>query len=391
MDHGVPLLERGPTACRWRRAAVCASAALFLARPAGAQALSGLVIPPTVRLIDVVSTVPLEEGDDLRLLKGIEFGDEAGGGEPGIHFDPIDLRVAVESAPEAPLVDLSELRGSPLRHWGAAAVIALSVGYSLQNSMSEPTPKGVDFHETTEGFFGRSTYTGGADKAAHFVDYSMAARLFETTYQRFGYSDGTSRWLAFGTAVGTGLATEVGDGTTLFGFSWEDFLMDALGAASAMGLSASGWDDTFGFRFGTFVSQHHYADCCPDTGRYGRDYSGEIYTADVKLAGAARRLKLDVGPARYLLFSMTYGTNGYRHAPAELQQRLVGFEIGIHFTEILRSLRVPREPLWGEVLYTFFDMIRLPYTAIGVRYDLNHDQWFGPTAGRTASSMLRSH
>jgi hypothetical protein len=390
MDHGVPLLEKRPTACRWRRAAVCASAVLFFGRIAGAQAISGLVIPPTVRLFDVVRAEPLEEGDDLQLLKGIEFGDEAGGGEPGLHFEPADLRLAVESAPPAPPVDFSQLRASPMRHWGAASVVALSIGYSLENSMREPSPNG-GFHETSEGFFGESTYTGGADKAAHFVHYTMAARLFETTYQRIGYSDGTSRWLAFGTAVGTGLATEVGDGTTLFGFSWEDFVMDALGAASAMGLSATGWDDTLGFRFGNYISQHHYSDCCPDTGRYGRDYSGEIYTTDVKLAGAARRLKLDFGPARYLLFSMTYGTNGYRHAPAALQQRLVGFEIGIHFSEILRSLRVPREPLWGEALYTFFEMIRLPYTAIGVRYDLNHGQWFGPTAGRTASSMLRSH
>jgi hypothetical protein len=35
------------------------------------------------------------------------------------------------------------------------------------------------------------------------------------------------------------------------------------------------------------------------------------------------------------------------------------------------------------VLYFFFDSIRLPYTAIGVRYDLNNHEWFGPTAGRT--------
>jgi hypothetical protein len=277
-----------------------------------------------------------------------------------------------------------------LRPWGAAAVVAVSIAYSLENSMSEPSPNG-GFHGTTEGFFGASTYTGGADKAAHFVHYTMAARLFETTYSRLGYSDTTSRWLAFGTAFGTGLATEIGDGTTLFGFSFEDLLMDALGAASAMGLSATGWDDTFGFRYGTGVSQEEFDGCCARSGEYGRDYSGEIFTADVKIAGAARRLRIDPGPARYLLVSMTYGTNGYRHAPPELQQRLVGFEIGIHFSEILRSLQVPREPLWGELIYTFFDMIRLPYTAIGVRYDLKHGRWFRPKTGRTPFGTLRSH
>jgi hypothetical protein len=80
---------------------------------------------------------------------------------------------------------------------------------------------------------------------------------------------------------------------------------------------------------------------------------------------------------------MTYGTNGYKHAAVDLRQRLVGMEIGIHFSEILRSLGVPSEPIWGEVLYFFFDSIRIPYTAISVRYDLNKSEWFGPTAGRT--------
>jgi hypothetical protein len=80
---------------------------------------------------------------------------------------------------------------------------------------------------------------------------------------------------------------------------------------------------------------------------------------------------------------VTYGTNGYNHASPELRQRLVGLEVGIHFSEILRAIGVPSEPIWGGVLYFFFDTFRIPYTAIGVRYDLNNHEWFGPTAGRT--------
>src|SRR5262249_12453834 len=83
-----------------------------------------------------------------------------------------------------------------------------------------------------------------------------------------------------------GLATEIGDGTTMFGFSFEDLLMDALGAGTSMVLSRSGWDDTFGFRYGSGVPQES-ACCANDT--YGREYSGEIYTADFKIAGLGRR------------------------------------------------------------------------------------------------------
>ncbi|HKA37006.1 MAG TPA: hypothetical protein VKH43_09320 [Thermoanaerobaculia bacterium] len=93
----------------------------------------------------------------------------------------------------------------------------------------------------------------------------------------------------------------------------------------------------------------------------------------------------DPGFARYFLVSGTYGTNGYRNAAPEERQRLVGIEIGVHFSEVLHGLGVPEKALWGGILYLFFDSIRLPYTAIGVRYDLNHHQWFGPTAsGRTS-------
>jgi hypothetical protein len=120
-----------------------------------------------------------------------------------------------------------------------------------------------------------------------------------------------------------------------------------------------------------------------DNSNIGRDYSGEVYTADVKISGLARRLRFDPGPARFLLFSVTYGTNGYDTVAPQLRQRLVGLEVGIHFSEILRSIGLPSEPVWGEVIYFFFDTIRIPFTAIGVRYDVNNHEWFGPTAGRT--------
>jgi hypothetical protein len=261
-------------------------------------------------------------------------------------------------------------------------VAGTALGYATGNSVKEESYEYPGFHFTNEGFFGRNTYTGGADKVAHFVDYNLAQGALANTYRWVGYTYAQSSWIGFGTAVAAGLTTEIGDGTTVFGFSWEDFAMDVFGAATAMGLSRSGWNDTFGFRFGTF-SQDEAPHCCIQNTNIGRDYSGEIYTADLKIAGLARRLRINPGPARFLLFSGTYGTNGYRHVAPELRQRLVGLEIGVNFSEILRSLGVPSDPLWGEVLYYFFDSFRIPYTAIGVRYDVNSGEWFGPTAGRT--------
>jgi hypothetical protein len=240
-----------------------------------------------------------------------------------------------------------------------------------------------DFHVTAEGFFGSQTYAGGVDKASHFVDHFLAARALAMVYGWLGYSPSKANLLGFSVATLAGLVTEVGDGTTAFGFSWEDMLADALGAGAALGLSASGWDDTIGFRQG-FLDQTEVPACCVVDASIGRDYSGEIYTMDWKLSGLSRRLHASFGPARFLLFSLTYGTSGYRFAPPELRQRLVGFEVGVHFGEVLRALRVPERTWWGEVIYFVFDSIRFPYTAVGFRYDLNNGKWYGPTAGKVS-------
>ncbi len=119
----------------------------------------------------------------------------------------------------------------------------------------------ADFTSPTRASSGGHTYAGGVDKLAHFVDYNLAQVALANTYRRIGYASGQSGWIGFATSVAAGLATEIGDGTTYFGFSWEDFLADALGAATAMGLSRSGWNDTIGFRFGTF-SQDPAPSCC---------------------------------------------------------------------------------------------------------------------------------
>jgi len=49
--------------------------------------------------------------------------------------------------------------------------------------------------------------------------------------------------------------------------------------------------------------------------------------------------------------------------------------------EILQAAGVSRSTWWGRALLTVLQYVRLPFTAIGFRYDLNHHQWIGPDAG----------
>jgi len=42
---------------------------------------------------------------------------------------------------------------------------------------------------------------------------------------------------------------------------------------------------------------------------------------------------------------------------------------------------VPENTWWGIILYKGLNLLRIPFTAVGIRYDLNHRKWHGPDTG----------
>jgi hypothetical protein len=260
-----------------------------------------------------------------------------------------------------------------------ASVLVIGSGLGGFLNAYQEAPR-HDFHVTREGWFGQKTYAGGADKAAHFVDYSIISKEMTNIYEMVGFSRNTSIALAFGTAFTSGLMNEIGDGTNPYGFSWEDLTMDTLGAGAASLIKLTRTEDLFGFRHGLLLPLNGSKTCCQTEG-LGRDYSNEIYTADLHLAGVFDRLNLKVGPLRYLLFSVTYGVKGYPSGTPSLRERQVGFEIGLDFEVILNDLGVKRTTWWGYGLHIVFDNFRFPFTSVGFQYDMNHDKWVGPDNG----------
>jgi Predicted periplasmic lipoprotein (DUF2279) len=260
----------------------------------------------------------------------------------------------------------------------AALVAATVVAGSAANAFTE-TPH-QSFHVTHEGFFGRDTYVGGADKVSHFVEFAIVTKEVANLYGTIGFSRRDSILLASGVTALAGLMNEIGDGTNQYGFSWEDLTMDLLGIGTAAAISWAGLDDLVGFRGGILLPPAGSKTCCQVQGR-GRDYSNEIYTADLQIEGLARRLDLTVGPLRYLLFSATYGTKGYPTGLPESRERQIGFEIGLNFKVILDDLGARRGTWWGYSLHVVFDNFRIPFTSVGYRYDLNHGRWTGPDNG----------
>jgi hypothetical protein len=129
------------------------------------------------------------------------------------------------------------------------------------------------YHFANEGWFGENTHNGGADKVAHFVDYYLVSKEAANIYVALGHKPERARWLGLGVSALAGLVTEIGDGTTRFGFSYQDFVMDVGGAASAALISALNADDLIGVRHG-FVKS-----CCAFSS-FSSDYDNEIFTAD---------------------------------------------------------------------------------------------------------------
>jgi hypothetical protein len=269
--------------------------------------------------------------------------------------------------------------GYEKKQWLWASLVAAGViaGGSMSTFLETPQ---VSYHWTNEGFFGRDTYVGGADKASHFVDYAIITKELANLYGVMGFSRRDSILMGAGLATLTGLVFEIGDGQNVYGFSWEDLVMDVLGVGAAALISALELDDLVGFRHGLVLPPPKHDVCCAVEAP-GRDYSTEIYTADLHVAGVGRRLGINLGPLRYLLVSLTYGTKGYPHGLPGLQERQVGIEIGLNLKVILDDLGVGRNTWWGYTLHAVFDNLRLPFTAVGFRYDLNHRKWIGPDAG----------
>jgi len=258
----------------------------------------------------------------------------------------------------------------------AAVVTGLTLGGSAYNSFSDGPSQA--FHFTNEGYIGQHTYAGGGDKASHFVSYFVVAKLLSGVYGELGLSRSDALLLGSGVSLFAGFVTELGDGRGRYGFSYEDLLFDSFGAMTHLGLAHYGLDDMIGFSAGLVPAPHPH--CCP-YGGIGKDYSREIYSADLRFAEVARRGGFDPGLARYLLFSTTYSSRGYPYSAPDERERLIGAFVGVNFVEILQAAGVSREKWWGKITYFLFDVLRIPYTQIGVQYDLNHGRLSGPTIG----------
>jgi len=329
--------------------------------------MQGAPLVPLLVIVLVLGAVqPQAAAGNVDLLPPLIEDVESDGGSPSVGSPTVGVQ--------------TEPPDARLRMLAAALISVGVVGGAALNSFTDNPTGG--FHVTQEHWFGENAYVGGGDKASHFVSFEIIARELATIYQYLGIPPMPARLGGFTVSLLTGLTIELADGTNQYGFSYEDLVMDALGAGTAVLTGSTGTQDLIGFRWGLVPGSvpPHRAE------GMGRDYSHEIYAADLKLAGVARRLGVDFGSARFLLIGLTYGVKGYPYGAPNARERQLGFEIGLNLGEMLDAVHVHSDTWWGIATHVVFDNFRIPFTAGGAQYDLNHHAWRGPNTGNGCGS-----
>lgn len=178
----------------------------------------------------------------------------------------------------------------------------------------------------SEGWFGAGTAHGGADKAGHFYTSYLLANALPPLYRSWGFDDAGAARRGWLTSVGVMSYMEVGDAFSHFGFSYEDFVMNLLGASSGYCLDRSEyWNQRLAVRL----------DYLPRLGqsRFPTDYEHSGYLVALRLDSV-----LGEQPKiwRFLDLEVGYLARGYEQGGERQRQWFVG--VGLNFEAVAQWL-----------------------------------------------------
>ena len=189
------------------------------------------------------------------------------------------------------------------------------------------------FHFHDEGWFEEESKTGGSDKTGHFYMTYLLSRIMASRMQDRGLS---LEWSSFWGSV-SGLTSmtllELGDGTSPYGFSKEDFIADSIGAALAYFIRAYPKVDEFvDIRF-------EYWPSGSSEGRddFSTDYSSMRHLMAFKLLGfdALKRTPLSL-----VELQIGYYSRGYRSYDTVEESQHVYVGIGISLADLARRSEI---------------------------------------------------
>jgi hypothetical protein len=247
------------------------------------------------------------------------------------------------------------------------AAATLAYGY---NAWWENLDTSFEFRD--EGWFGKDSYRGGADKTGHAYFGYASTRLLTWTFQWAGNDPARSRRLGAGLTGALLLAVEVFDGfTEEYGFGTGDLLMNGVGIGLGWLLeSHPAWDDLLDFRLQYWPSDRKERE--EDGTSIAEDYSGQTYLLLLKASGvpALRDHKI----LRYLEVAMGYGSRGYRpERPPDERERNVYYGISLNLSRLLDDTLFrgnTRETRTQRITHGTLELYQVPGTAALGRHEL---------------------
>lgn len=170
---------------------------------------------------------------------------------------------------------------------------------------------GKKFGIKSEGWFGKDTYSGGADKTGHMMSHYIQKRFYSYLSSKLGHDKPTSQLHGLLAASLTGLMIEVGDGFSRYQFSLQDIVCDAIGITLAHFLDEyPKLDELIGLRWEYWPSKNWMDNRNKDKVDFNSDYSGQKFFFSVKAKGVP--FLAEKWYTRYLTLDLGFYTRGYK-------------------------------------------------------------------------------
>ena len=210
----------------------------------------------------------------------------------------------------------------------------------------------------TEGWFGRTTKSGGVDKLGHFWTTYAVSHLFSHVYRWWDFEADQANTLGALSSLGVQTLMEVGDSFSGdFGFSYEDALMNVAGAGAAYILGKyPRLADKIAFRLE--FRPETFSDLTSDL---LTQYERQRYLIALKLDGFEMFRNSYLG---YLeLHAGYYARNyeGFTPGSPDDRKRYVYFGVGFNVNKLVRHF----------VDTNVFDYLQVPYTSLNISKGLD--------------------
>lgn len=208
---------------------------------------------------------------------------------------------------------------------------ALGIGVVLAWGLAHWEYGEQPLHARSEGWFGRDTPEGGADKLGHLYTGYVVARSLAALYRDWGLDPGTAaRQGALSSLLLTSVM-ELGDGFSPYGVSGEDAVMNLAGAWAGLELARhEAWRERVDLRVEYRFNR--------DAGDITTDYEHARYLVALKPAGF--RAWRDT-PLRWLELQAGYYARGY-DTPQAQRRRTAYAGLGLNLPLVLRHAGLER-------------------------------------------------